>query len=121
MLESGDNAFVNYDVNAVEVSTSSVLCAGNVNCVSDVQISNISNTDITGDNECTIPDVSTVPDWYVPFPMCQLWLVWVIVHTIPNVLSVVVWINVPFLLDPSTSLIRKPTDINVMTIDKTLS
>ena len=62
MLESGDNAFVNYDVNAVEVSTSSVLCAGNVNCVSDVQISNISNTDITGDNECTIPDVSTVPD-----------------------------------------------------------
>ena len=60
MLESGDNAFVNYDVNAVEVSTSSVLCAGNVNCVSDVQISNISNTDITGDNECTIPDVSTV-------------------------------------------------------------
>ena len=60
MLESGDNAFVNYDVTTVEVNTSSVVCAGNVNCdVSGVQISDISNTDITGD---TIPDVSTVPD-----------------------------------------------------------
>ena len=50
----------------------------------------ISNTDITGDKECTIPDVLTVPDWYVPFSMCQLWLVWVIVSTIPNVLFVAV-------------------------------
>ena len=63
MLESGGNAFVNYDVTTVEVNTSSVVCTGNVNCdVGGVQISNISNTDIPGDKECTIPDVSTVPD-----------------------------------------------------------
>ena len=74
MLEFGDNAFVNYDVLiTVEINTSSVVCAGNVNYdVSSFQISNISNTDITGDKECTIPDVSTVPDCYVPFSMCQL-------------------------------------------------
>ena len=120
--EFGDNVFVNYDVTTVEINTSSVVCAGNVNCdVSSFQSSNISNTDITGDKECTIPDVLTVPDCYVPFLKCQLWLLWVIVCSIPNVLSVVVWIYVPFLLDPSTSLIRKPTDINVMTIDKTLT
>ena len=58
-----DNAFVNYDVTTVEVNASSDVSTDNVNCnVSGVQISNISNTDITGDNECTIPDVSTVPD-----------------------------------------------------------
>ena len=113
MLQFGDNALVNYDFTTVEIITSSVVCAGNVNCdVSSFQISNMSNTDITGDKECTIPDVSTVPDCYVPFSMCELWMVWVIICTIPNVLSVAVWIYVPFLLDPSTSLIRKPTDIN---------
>ena len=32
MLESGGNAFVNYDVTTVEVNTSSVVCTGNVNC-----------------------------------------------------------------------------------------
>ena len=73
MLDSGDvfdgmssvrdNAFVNSDVATVEVNTSSDVSIGNINCdISDVQIRNISNNDITGDNECTIPDVSTVPD-----------------------------------------------------------
>ena len=63
MLESGGNAFVNYNVTTFEVNTSSVICTGNINCdVSGVQISNISNTKMTGDNKCTIPDVSTVPD-----------------------------------------------------------
>ena len=59
-----DNAFVNYDVTTVEVNTSSDVTTGNINCdASSVQISNISNTDgITGDNECTIPDVATVPN-----------------------------------------------------------
>ena len=43
MLESDDNAFVNYDVMTVEVNTSSVVCAGNVNCeISGVETSNIS-------------------------------------------------------------------------------
>ena len=73
MLESGDvfdsmssvrdNTYVNYDVTTVEVNTSSDVSTGNVNCdVSGVQIRNISNNDITANNECTIPDVSTVPD-----------------------------------------------------------
>ena len=49
-----DNAFVNYHITTVEVNASSDVIT--VNCdVSNVQISNISNTDITGDNECTIP------------------------------------------------------------------
>ena len=73
MLESGDvfdsmssvrdNTYVNYDVTTVEVNTSSDVSTGNVNCdVSGVQIRNISNNDITANNECTIPDVSTVSD-----------------------------------------------------------
>ena len=63
MLESGGNAFVNYNVTTFEVNISSVVCTGNVNCdVSGIQISNISSTKMTGDNKCTIPDVSTVPD-----------------------------------------------------------
>ena len=73
MLESGnvfdgmssvwDNACVNYDIAFAEVSNSSGVSTGNINCdVCGVQIRNISNNDVTGDNECTIPDVSTVLD-----------------------------------------------------------
>ena len=58
-----DNAYVNYDVTTVEVNTTSDVSTGNVNCdVSGVQTRSISNNDITDNNECTIPDVSTVPD-----------------------------------------------------------
>ena len=58
-----DNTCVNYDVTTVEVNTSSNVSTGDINCdVSGVQISNISNNDITVDNEFTITDVSTVPD-----------------------------------------------------------
>ena len=51
-----DNACVNYDVTTVEITTSRDISTGNISCdISCVQISNISNNDITGDNECTIP------------------------------------------------------------------
>ena len=54
---------LNYDVTTVEVNTSSDVSTSNINCdVSGVQIRKISNNDITGDDECTIPDVSTVSD-----------------------------------------------------------
>ena len=62
MLESGDvfngmssvrdNVCVNYDITTVEVNTSSDVSTGNVNCDdSGVQIRNISNNNITGNNE----------------------------------------------------------------------
>ena len=72
MLDSGDvfdgtssvrdNACViySYDVTTVEVNIKSDASTGNVNC--NFSIVQISNNDITANNECTIPDVSTVPD-----------------------------------------------------------
>ena len=70
-----DNACVSYDVTTVhvEVNINSDVSTGNVNSdVSSVQIRNISNNNITGNNEYTIPDVSTVIWIRIPFPMCQL-------------------------------------------------
>ena len=63
MSSVSDNTFVNYDVTTVEVmiNASSDVSTGYINCdASGVQISNTDG--ITGDNECTMPDVATVPN-----------------------------------------------------------